>query len=48
MIKIKGKPFFENLMNFITSDFVVGLELIGEGAISEWRKLLGPTNTLVK
>lgn len=32
-------------MNFITSDFVLGIELIGENAIAEWRKLLGPTNT---
>lgn len=41
----KGKPFFENLVSFMTSDYVIGLELIGAGAIKKWRDLLGPTNS---
>jgi nucleoside-diphosphate kinase len=43
----KGKPFYQNLVEFITSDVVVGMELVREGAITAWRGLLGPTNTLV-
>lgn len=43
----KGKPFFDNLVAFMSSDFIVGLELVGENAIKRWRELLGPTNTLV-
>ena len=42
----KGKPFFENLVNFMTSGPVIGMELVGKGAISLWRTLLGPTNSL--
>ena len=41
----KGKPFFQELVSFITSDVVVGFELIGEKAIEIWRNLIGPTNT---
>ena len=42
-----GKPFFEDLTNFISSDVVVGLELIAENAIARWRELIGPTNPIV-
>ena len=42
----KGKPFFPNLQGFITSDVVVGMELIADNAIDKWRQLIGPTNTL--
>lgn len=42
----KGKPFFPNLQNFITSDVVVGMELVADNAIQKWRDLIGPTNTL--
>jgi nucleoside diphosphate kinase len=42
----KGKPFFPNLQQFITSDVVVGMELVAENAIDKWRSLIGPTNTL--
>ena len=37
-----GKPFFNNLVNFMTSGFVIGLKLIG---ILKWRELFGPTNS---
>ncbi len=42
----KNKPFFPNLQNFITSDVIVGMELVAENAIDKWRQLIGPTNTL--
>ena len=42
-----GKPFFPNMQKFITSDLVVGMELVAENAIDQWRALIGPTNTLV-
>jgi nucleoside-diphosphate kinase len=29
----------------MSSDFVVGLELVAEDAIPKWRSLLGPTNS---
>ncbi|CAD7941764.1 unnamed protein product [Amoebophrya sp. A120] len=41
----KGKPFYENLVNFMTSDVCVAMELIGKNAVSTWRSLMGPTNT---
>ena len=41
----KGKHFFSSLMSFLTSDVVVGMELVKENAITSWRQLLGPTNT---
>jgi nucleoside-diphosphate kinase len=43
----KGKPFFQDLQRFITSDVVVGIELVADNAIEKWRGLIGPTNTLV-
>ena len=42
----KGKPFYGDLMNFISSDVVTGMELVAEGAIERWRGLIGPTNTI--
>jgi len=41
----KGKPFYNGLMDFITSDVVTGIELVSEGSIERWRALIGPTNT---
>ena len=29
----------------MTSDVVVGMELVGNNAVQEWRSLIGPTNT---
>lgn len=40
-----GKPFFDNLQKFITSDVVVGMELVGPNVVAKWRELIGPTNT---
>ena len=41
----KGKSFYGNLEQFITSDVVVGMELVAEDAVGKWRELIGPTNT---
>ena len=40
----KGKPFFADLNQFMQSDVVTGLELVGEGAIEKFRDVLGPTD----
>lgn len=40
----RGKPFFENLTNFISSGPVIGMELVGQDMIQKWRVLIGPTN----
>src|SRR5680860_1521485 len=39
-----GKPFFNGLVEFITSGPVVALVVEGENAILEWRKMMGATN----
>jgi len=38
------KPFFDELVTFITSGPVVVAKLEGEGAIDVWRAMMGPTN----
>jgi nucleoside-diphosphate kinase len=40
----RDKPFFGELVAFITSGPVVVARLEGEGAIDVWRTLMGPTN----
>jgi nucleoside-diphosphate kinase len=40
----RDKPFFEELVRFITGGPVVVAKLTGESAISVWRTLIGPTN----
>jgi nucleoside-diphosphate kinase len=40
----REKPFFEELVEFITSAPVVAMRVGGEGAISIVRKLMGATN----
>lgn len=42
----RAQPFFPNLQKFITSDVVVGMEIVADEAITKWRGLIGPTNTL--
>jgi nucleoside-diphosphate kinase len=42
----KGKPFFNELIQFISSDLVVGLELVSEDCVNKWKNLLGPTDSL--
>lgn len=41
----KARPFFNDLVRFMTSGPVVALVLEGEGAIKKWRDLMGPTNS---
>lgn len=40
----KDRPFFSSLINTITSGPVVLMVLKGEGAISNYRKIMGATN----
>ncbi|MEX2275162.1 MAG: nucleoside-diphosphate kinase [Actinomycetota bacterium] len=40
----RDKPFFGELVGFITSGPVVVGKVTGESAISVWRTLMGPTN----
>jgi nucleoside-diphosphate kinase len=40
----RDKPFFGELVGFITSGAVVVARLEGEGAIDVWRALMGPTD----
>jgi len=39
-----GKHFFDRLTGFMSSGPTLALELEKEGAIAEWRALMGPTN----
>ncbi|XP_002737178.1 nucleoside diphosphate kinase homolog 7-like [Saccoglossus kowalevskii] len=41
------KPFFNELVDFITSGKVVAMELIGNDAVKHWRTLAGPTDSAV-
>jgi nucleoside-diphosphate kinase len=42
----KDKPFYGELVSFITSGEVVAMVLEGEEAVAEVRKLMGPTDPL--
>ena len=42
----REKPFFGELVDFITSGPVVLGKISGEGAIAVWRTLMGPTNPI--
>lgn len=39
-----GKPFYDDLVSFITSGSVVAMEWSGESAVSVVRALMGPTD----
>ena len=41
----KGKGFYHELMQFVTSDVVTGMELVAENAVERWRQTIGPTRT---
>ncbi|XP_035249723.1 nucleoside diphosphate kinase 7 isoform X2 [Anguilla anguilla] len=41
----QSKPFFNNLVQFVTSGPVVAMEVMGDEAVSAWRKVLGPTDS---
>lgn len=38
----RGKPFYKDLIAHMSSDLVVGLQLIADNCVSKWRSLLGP------
>ncbi|MGZ5213719.1 MAG: nucleoside-diphosphate kinase [Actinomycetota bacterium] len=40
------KPFFRELVDFITGGPVVVAKVTGESAIDAWRTLIGPTNPI--
>jgi nucleoside-diphosphate kinase len=42
----RDKPFFDELVGFITSGPVVLAKVTGESAISVWRTLMGPTDPI--
>lgn len=42
----KGKSFYPNLQQFITSDVCVGMELVAPDVVKRWRGFIGPTNSL--
>ncbi|XP_053562484.1 nucleoside diphosphate kinase 7 [Bombina bombina] len=41
------KSFFSDLVGFMISGPIVAIEVVGDDAISSWRKLLGPTNSSI-
>ena len=40
----KSKPFFDELISFLSSGKIMALGLEGENAIARWRKLMGATD----
>ncbi|XP_064104955.1 nucleoside diphosphate kinase 7-like isoform X1 [Macrobrachium nipponense] len=43
----EGRPFFEPLLDYVTSGSVVAMELITTNAVKRWRETLGPTDSEV-
>eukprot|EP00612_Vaucheria_litorea_P005005 CAMPEP_0171467272 /NCGR_PEP_ID=MMETSP0945-20130129/9848_1 /TAXON_ID=109269 /ORGANISM="Vaucheria litorea, Strain CCMP2940" /LENGTH=739 /DNA_ID=CAMNT_0011995709 /DNA_START=59 /DNA_END=2278 /DNA_ORIENTATION=- len=41
----EGKPFFDSLIAYMTSDEITALEIKKQGAIMAWRSLMGPTDS---
>lgn len=41
----KGRPFFADLVNFMTSGPSVIMAIEGENAILKWREVMGPTDS---
>ncbi|XP_034970318.1 nucleoside diphosphate kinase 7 isoform X1 [Zootoca vivipara] len=42
-----AKPYYNELLEFMTSGPVVAMEILGDDAISRWKDLLGPANSSV-
>jgi len=40
----RGKPFYEELLDFMSSGPCIALTLSGENAIARWRETMGATN----
>jgi len=43
----QGRPFYDSLVNYISSGPVLAMELLAPSAISKWRQTLGPTDSSV-
>lgn len=43
----QGKPFYDELVQYISSGPIVAIELAGLDAIVKWRQIIGPTNVEV-
>ncbi|KAG7326411.1 hypothetical protein KOW79_009812 [Hemibagrus wyckioides] len=43
----QSKSFFNNLVQFVSSGPIIVMELMGDEAVSVWRKVLGPTDSSV-
>ncbi|CAK6439833.1 unnamed protein product [Pipistrellus nathusii] len=43
----QAKPFYNELIQFITSGPVIAMEILRDDAICEWKRLLGPANSVV-
>ncbi|XP_041114962.1 nucleoside diphosphate kinase 7-like isoform X1 [Polyodon spathula] len=43
----QSKSFFNNLVQFLSSGPVVAMEILGDEAVTAWRRLLGPTDSSV-
>lgn len=41
----RGKGFYGDLVNFMTSDVVTGIEMVSDSAVDKWRKQIGPTDS---
>ncbi|EGF79674.1 hypothetical protein BATDEDRAFT_35212 [Batrachochytrium dendrobatidis JAM81] len=44
-IEHDGRPFYETLVNWMSSSPIYAIVLSGSGAIKKWRTLAGPTNS---
>ncbi|KAK6195667.1 hypothetical protein SNE40_001049 [Patella caerulea] len=40
----RGKPFLNDLLEYVTSGPVLAFEVVGQNAITNWRKTIGPTD----
>eukprot|EP00698_Gefionella_okellyi_P005510 TRINITY_DN15033_c0_g1_i1.p1 TRINITY_DN15033_c0_g1~~TRINITY_DN15033_c0_g1_i1.p1 ORF type:complete len:369 (-),score=76.64 TRINITY_DN15033_c0_g1_i1:1018-2124(-) len=40
----RDKPWFGQLVTFMSGDVIVAMELVGDDAIAKWRTLIGPTD----
>ncbi|XP_077987371.1 nucleoside diphosphate kinase homolog 7-like [Glandiceps talaboti] len=41
------KPFYNELVQYLTSGNIIPMELMGQGAVQRWRNLAGPTDSAV-
>ena len=42
---VQNSPSFQTMINFISSDYVVGIDLVKKNAIKDWLALLGPEDS---